>query len=240
RSLSFIQGTAVNALRTTILFLMLYLIYAQEITVGQFFSLWIYSFFIFGPLQEMGTVINLYRETEVSLQNFQQILDIPKEPRPEQPVPLRSLEDLAFENVTFTHQTASQPAVRDISFRIERGRTLAFVGPSGAGKTTLVKLLVCDEATSSLDSLTEEEISHTIRDVAESRDVMSILIAHRLSTVMHADRIFVLERGQVVETGRHQELLDQTGLYYAMWRQQVGERRPAPAAVVQPTTAASV
>ena len=352
RSLSFIQGTAVNALRTTILFLMLYLIYAQQITVGQFFSLWIYSFFIFGPLQEMGTVINLYRETEVSLQNFQQILNIPKEPRPEQPVPLPSLEELAFENVTFTHQTASQPAVRDISFRIERGRTLAFVGPSGAGKTTLVKLLVglyrpqagrilyngvdsreadmeglrerigfvtqetqlfsgtirenllfvrpdatdaeclealqraaCqslleraakgldtvigeggikvsggerqrlsiarallrrpdllvfDEATSSLDSLTEEEISHTIRDVAESRDVMSILIAHRLSTVMHADRIFVLERGQVVETGRHQELLDQTGLYYAMWRQQVGERRPTPAVAAQPTTAAAV
>jgi len=352
RSLSFIQGTSVNALRTTILFLMLYLIYAQQITVGQFFSLWIYSFFIFGPLQEMGTVINLYRETEVSLQNFQQILDTPKEPRPERPVPLPSLEELAFENVTFTHQTASQPAVRDISFRIERGQTLAFVGPSGAGKTTLVKLLVglyrpqagrilyngvdsreadmealrerigfvtqetqlfsgtirenllfvrpdatdaeclgalrraaCqsllaraakgldtvigeggikvsggerqrlsiarallrrpdllvfDEATSSLDSLTEEEISHTIRDVAESRDVMSILIAHRLSTVMHADRIFVLERGQVVETGRHQELLDRTGLYYAMWRQQVGERRPAPAGAGEPARAAAV
>jgi ATP-binding cassette subfamily B protein len=351
RSLSFIQGTAVNALRTTILFLMLYLIYAQQITVGQFFSLWIYSFFIFGPLQEMGTVINLYRETEVSLQNFQQILDTPKEPQPAQPVRLASLEELAFENVTFTHQTASQPAVRDISFRIERGRTLAFVGPSGAGKTTLVKLLVglyrpqtgrilyngvdsreadmetlrerigfvtqetqlfsgtirenllfvrpdatdaeClealrraagqgllaraakgldtvigeggikvsggerqrlsiarallrrpdllvfDEATSSLDSLTEEEISHTIRDVAESRDVMSILIAHRLSTVMHADTIFVLERGQVVETGRHQELLDRTGLYYAMWRQQVGERRPAPP-VVEPARVAAV
>src|SRR5213078_940020 len=94
RSLSFIQGTAVNALRTSILFLMLYLIYAQQITVGQFFSLWIYSFFIFGPLQEMGTVINQYRETEVSLQNFQRILDIPKEPRPERPVRLASLDEL--------------------------------------------------------------------------------------------------------------------------------------------------
>ncbi|PYQ00598.1 MAG: ABC transporter ATP-binding protein, partial [Acidobacteria bacterium] len=352
RSLSFIQGTAVNALRTTILFLMLYLIYAQQITVGQFFSLWIYSFFIFGPLQEMGTVINLYRETEVSLQNFRQILDTPIEPRPERPVPLPSLEELAFEGVTFTHQTASHPAVRDISFRIARGQTMAFVGPSGAGKTTLVKLLVglyrpqagrilyngvdsreadvealrerigfvtqetqlfsgtirenllfvrpdatdaeClqalrraasqdllaraekgldtvigeggmkvsggerqrlsiarallrrpdllvfDEATSSLDSLTEEEISRTIRDVAESRDVMSILIAHRLSTVMHADRIFVLERGQVVETGRHQELLDRRGLYYAMWRQQVGERRPAPAVAAEPARVATV
>ena len=352
RSLSFIQGTAVNALRTTILFLMLYLIYAQQITVGQFFSLWIYSFFIFGPLQEMGTVINLYRETEVSLQNFRQILDTPIEPRPERPVPLPSLEELAFEGVTFTHQTASHPAVRDISFRIARGQTMAFVGPSGAGKTTLVKLLVglyrpqagrilyngvdsraadvealrerigfvtqetqlfsgtirenllfvrpdatdaeClqalrraasqdllaraekgldtvigeggmkvsggerqrlsiarallrrpdllvfDEATSSLDSLTEEEISRTIRDVAESRDVMSILIAHRLSTVMHADRVFVLERGQVVETGRHQELLDRRGLYYAMWRQQVGERRPAPAVAAEPARVAAM
>jgi len=343
RSLSFVQGTAVNALRTSILFLMLYLIFTQQITVGQFFSLWIYSFFIFGPLQEMGTVINLYRETEVSLQNFQQILDTPREPRPERPVRVATLEELAFEGVSFTHQSASQPAVRDISFRLARGGTLAFVGPSGAGKTTLVKLLVglyrpqagrilyngvdsrevdmealrerigfvtqetqlfsgtirenlvfvrpdatdaeclealrraaCqgllaraekgldtvigeggikvsggerqrlsiarallrrpdllvfDEATSSLDSLTEEEISRTIREVAGSRDVMNILIAHRLSTVMHADRIYVLERGQVVETGRHQELLDRTGLYYAMWRQQVGERRPVAAVV---------
>ena len=349
RSLSFVQGTAVNALRTSILFLMLYLIFAQQITVGEFFSLWIYSFFIFGPLQEMGQVVNLYRETEVSLQNFQQILDTPKEPRPENPVALASLEELAFEGVTFTHQAAAQPAVRDISFRIDRGRTLAFVGPSGAGKTTLVKLLVglyrpqagrilyngvdrrevdlerlrerigfvtqetqlfsgtirenllfvrpgatdaeCldalrraagesllaraekgldtvigeggmkvsggerqrlsiarallrrpdllvfDEATSSLDSLTEEEISRTIRDVAGSREVMSILIAHRLSTVMHADRIFVLELGKVVETGRHQELLERKGLYYAMWRQQVGERRPASPAAADPARA---
>ncbi len=71
RSLSFIQGTFVNLLRTSILFLMLYLIFTQRITVGQFFSLFIYSFFIFGPLQELGNVVNIYRETEVSLQNFE-------------------------------------------------------------------------------------------------------------------------------------------------------------------------
>ena len=70
RSLSFIQGTAVNFLRTSILFLMLYLIYTRDITVGQFFSLWIYSFFIFGPLQELGNIINIYRETEASLQRL--------------------------------------------------------------------------------------------------------------------------------------------------------------------------
>jgi ATP-binding cassette subfamily B protein len=335
RSLSFVQGTFVNLLRTSILFLMLYLIFTQRITVGQFFSLFIYSFFIFGPLQELGNVVNTYRETEVSLQNFEAIMAMPPEPKPKNPIPISRLETLHFDNVTFQHQSASRPALNGISFGVSRGETIAFVGPSGAGKTTLVKLLVglyrpqtghilyngtpeheidieglrerigfvtqdaqlfsgtirenllfvqpqatdqeClevlhraavgglleragrgldtvigeggvkvsggekqrlsiarallrrphllvfDEATSSLDSLTEEEISRTIREVAASDEAVTILIAHRLSTVLHADRIYVLERGRIVEFGRHEELIDRKGLYYAMWRQQVGE-----------------
>src|SRR3954449_13124331 len=142
RSLSFIQGTAVNFLRTSIMFLMLYLIYTQAITVGQFFSLFIYSFFIFGPLQELGNVMNVYRETEASLNVYEGILQIPAEPRPARPVPLEDLRTLDFERVAFQHQSASFPAVSDISFGLRRGETVAFVGPSGAGKSTLVKLLV--------------------------------------------------------------------------------------------------
>src|SRR3984885_5345650 len=170
RSLSFIQGTFVNMLRTSILFLMLYLIFTQRITVGQFFSLFIYSFFIFGPLQELGNVINIYRETEVSLLNFQTILNLPPEPRPESPVVVEQLETLEFDDVFFQHASASKPALAGIGFRATRGETIAFVGPSGSGKTTLVKLLVglyrpksghvyyngVDETTVDMDALREK------------------------------------------------------------------------------------
>src|SRR5689334_3364946 len=142
RSLSFIQGTAVNFLRTCILFLMLYLIFEKQITVGQFFSLLIYSFFIFGPLQELGNLINIYRETEASLANFDEILAMPVDPKPADPVEVNALDRLDFEHVAFMHNTALAPALDDISFSARRGETIAFVGPSGAGKTTLVKLLV--------------------------------------------------------------------------------------------------
>jgi len=87
------------------------------------------------------------------------------------------------------------------------------------------RILIFDEATSALDSLTEEEITNTIIEISKAQDQITILIAHRLSTIMHADKIFVLEKGDVVETGSHQKLIDEKGLYYAMWRQQIGERK---------------
>jgi len=338
RTLSFIQGTAVNFIRTTILFIMLYLIFMQQITVGEFFSLFLYSFFIFGPLQSLGDVINIYREAEVSLNNFEELLSKQIETSPENPQPITEIKNVEFDGVKFQHQSANRHAINGISFKVNEGETVAFVGPSGSGKTTLVKLLVglytpqtgtiyyngiagneidfnelrekigfvtqdtqlfsgtikenllfvnpnatdedCievlqksaaqslleraekgldtmigeggikvsggekqrlsiarallrrphllvfDEATSSLDSLTEEEIGKTIREISFRKDLITIMIAHRLSTVMHADRIYVLERGSIVESGRHEELIEFKGLYYAMWRQQIGEREP--------------
>jgi ATP-binding cassette subfamily B protein len=337
RSLSFIQGTFVNLMRNGILMMMLYLIFSDKITVGQFFSLFIYSFFIFGPLQELGNIINIYREAEVSLNNFKTILSRPKEEKPASPQTIGVMKQLAFEQVSFKHRSARLAALEEVSFEVNMGETIAFVGPSGSGKTTLVKLLVglyppqqgtvsyngissanidldelragigfvtqdtqlfagsirenllfaapdatdeacldalnraaChnlmaraeqgldsvigeggvkvsggekqrlsiarallrkpkllvfDEATSALDSITEEEISKTVRELSMQEDHITVLIAHRLSTIMHADRIYVLEKGRVVETGRHQELIELKGLYYAMWRQQIGERK---------------
>ncbi len=336
RSLSFIQGTFVNLLRNGLLFLMMYLIFAGRITVGEFFSLFLYSFFIFGPLQELGNIINIYRETEVSLNNFERIMSMPKDKKPDNPATLIKITELEFENVGFKHQSATTNALNGINFKTGIGETVAFVGPSGSGKTTLVKLLVglygpktgdikyngitgknidldvlrekigfvtqdtqlfsgtirenlqfvrpgatdeecmrvlkqaaCqnllaradkgldtvigeggvkvsggekqrlsiarallrrpdilvfDEATSSLDSLTEEEITATIREVSDIDNHITILIAHRLSTIKHADRIYVLEKGHVIEQGTHNELVALNGLYYAMWRQQIGER----------------
>lgn len=336
RSLSFIQGTAVNFLRTCIMFIMLYLIFQKEISIGQMFSLMFYSFFIFGPLQELGNVINTFREAEVSLANFKAIMEMPKEPKPAHPKIISTVTKLTFDKVSFQHQSAKTKAIQEISFEVNAGQMVAFVGPSGSGKTTLVKLLVglyrpqsgqirynevpeneidldtlrekigfvtqdtqlfagsirenllfvnpgatdaqcmevlekaaCqnllaradkgldtvigeggvkvsggekqrlsiarallrkpnllvfDEATSALDSLTEEEINDTIKKIAHGEQHITIMIAHRLSTIMHADKIVVLEKGLVIEEGKHEDLLALKGLYYAMWRQQIGER----------------
>lgn len=337
RTLSFLQGTTLNFLRQSILFILLWLIFRNVLTTGELITMQFISTAIFGPLQDLGTIILQYREVEASLSNFDILMRKPVEERPENPVDIGQLQQLRFHNVVFHHKTADYNAIDDISFSVKTGDTIAFIGPSGSGKSTLVKLLVglykpvsggiffndepstdirlnelrrqigfvtqdtqlfagtirdnllfvkpdatddeikealdkasathllsrsshgiytrlgesgmklsggekqrisiarallryprlliFDEATSALDSLTEQEITDTIRDISANRQQIVISIAHRLSTIMHADVIYVLEKGCMAETGTHDELLQQKGLYYAMWRQQVGERR---------------
>ena len=336
RSLSFIQGTTVHFLRTCVVFTLYYFLFGEKIIVGDLLTMVFFTFFIFGPLQELGSFIIALNETKVSMENFKDLLNAPKEFRPKNAKEIGAVQSLHFSNVSFKHKTAKHPAVEDITFDIKQGETVAFVGPSGAGKTTLVKLLVglyppakgsvkyneidsteidlldlrkqlgfvtqdaqlfsgtirenlqfvkpsatdeellevlhkasCDklleraedglnstigeggikvsggekqrlsiarailrnpnllifdEATSALDSITEEEINSTIRNISDKNRI-TVLIAHRLSTVMHADKIFVLEQGRIIEQGKHEALLEEKGLYYAMWRQQIGERK---------------
>lgn len=86
-------------------------------------------------------------------------------------------------------------------------------------------LLIFDEATSNLDSIIEKEITETIKEITKNRpNMITILVAHRLSTVMHADIVYVLEQWNINEKWTHEMLLDQKGLYYALWREQIGEK----------------
>lgn len=341
RALSFTQGTLINAMRSGIIFLMMWLIFNHIITVGEFFSLFIYSFFIFSPLGELGTVVSQYNEAKASMEALQAILALKPEKKPAHLVRLEEpLREVTFDRVSFAYAQASEPSLRNVSARIGKGQSVAFVGPSGAGKTTVMKLLVglyrptegrillngkdsagidydairrrigyvsqetqlfagtvrenlmfvnpsatdedCmealraasalviverggrgldtkigeggikisggerqrlaiarallrkpelimfDEATSSLDSITEKAITGTIRQITSGkRNLMSVFVAHRLSTIAHADRIYVLERGHAVEEGNHSELLRAGGLYAALWREQSAQRDSA-------------
>ena len=333
RKLAFIQGTLINAMRAILVFIMLFLIFNAKMSLGEFFSLFIYSFFIFTPLSNLGMIASQYQEAKASNEQLEEILKIPLEKKPENAKKVKQIKSIEYKDVSFSYETNDVSSVKNINLGLNEGKIAAFVGPSGSGKSTLLKLLVglykptsgklllngidskevdfdeirkkigfvsqetqlfagtirenllfvnpkasdkeClrvlklasishimdrgkqglstiigeggiklsggerqrlaiarallrepellifDEATSSLDSLTEKEITLTIKEILKVRPgIITVLVAHRLSTVLHADRIYVLEKGEVIEMGTHPELLKKQGLYAALWRQQ--------------------
>ncbi len=142
RTLSFLQGTLINTLRSAIMLLMLYLVGTQIITLGEFFTLLFYSFLVFNPLNEMGNVATSYQEASASMERVEEVLKTEPEKEPENPVEISDIQEIKFENVSFAYAGLDKNAVQDLSITAKAGETIAFAGPSGAGKTTIIKLLV--------------------------------------------------------------------------------------------------
>lgn len=334
RKLSFIQGTLVNLLSSTIILISMFLIFGDAVSLGQFLTLWFYGFFVFGPLSQISTLVSSFQEAKASLSELQKILDLKVETfEPEETSVIEKIDAIDFDNVSFTYGSGDRNVLDQFSFHLKAGETIAFVGPSGSGKSTLLKLvlglyapdsgtilynnhaanqvdlnsirhlvgyvpqdtqvfagtvrdnllfvapeatdeacldalekaqalsiiarqdkgldtiigengiklsggerqriaiarallrqpdvLIFDEATSSLDSLTEQEITNTIKAIRiQHPHLMMIIVAHRLSTVEHVDRLYAIKRGRLVESGTHQQLLGNKDLYYSLWNQQ--------------------
>ena len=142
RKMSFTQGTLVNAMRSSILLLMLLLIFQEIITLGEFFSILFYSFFIFAPLGEFGNVASQFQEASASSEALKEILSIQPEPKPKNPKMIDQIKEIVFEKANFSYNEDSVSSIKGMNLRIKRGDVIAFVGPSGSGKSTLVKLML--------------------------------------------------------------------------------------------------
>jgi ATP-binding cassette subfamily B protein len=337
RFITSLYGAFIQILHQAVIFILLVCLFYDKLTVGQLIMMQLYFYSMFGTLPELGGVIVSYRDVEASLNNLQSILVMPRETGPADPEHIGAIHSICVKEIAFRHRSAVYPVLDGVSFEIGLGETVAIAGPSGAGKTTVIKLLmglyaptegrilynghdyhkididevrrqtglvtqeahlfsgtirenllfvnpaatdemiiealeqascqrllarspkgldtiigegglklsggerqrlsiarsllrnarllIFDEATSSLDSLTEKGISDTIMRLTNRQRFITIMIAHRLSTIMFADRILVLDAGRIVETGTHSELIAQKGLYSAMWYQQTGGAR---------------
>lgn len=334
RTLSFIQGTMVNLMRSVILFVMLWLIFEQQITLGAFFTLMIYSFFLFAPLGEFGNTVSQYQEAKASYEQLQDIMRMEVQKKPRNAKKVNTINNIVFDNVKFKYPSGDAHSLQGIKIRLEKGQTIGIAGQSGSGKSTIIKMLsglyyptegkmlvngidsrkldidyykkhigivsqetqlfagtirenllfvnpdatdkecenalrmasalsiiergkkglntrigeggikisggerqrlaiarallrnpeliIFDEATSSLDSITEKVIIKTIKSIKKTRpEIIIVMVAHRLSTISHSDRIYVLENGRVVDQGTHSSLLKKNGVYSRFWKEQV-------------------
>jgi ATP-binding cassette subfamily B protein len=312
------------------------LVIRGELNVGAYSVLVFMTQRLLWPLTRLGQTIDLYQRAMASTARILDLLDTVSTIQDgTQELPVRKLRgEVSFENVSFEYSSHNMPVIHNLTLHVPAGETIALVGATGSGKTTLVKLLlrfydiqsgvirldglnirdlrlvdlrgaigfvsqdvflfhgtvreniaygsfeatldqivdaakiaeahefitelpqgyetvvgergqklsggqrqrlsiaravlkdppvlVLDEATSSVDNETEAAIQRSMERIIVGRT--TIVIAHRLSTVRNADRIFVLERGVLQEHGRHEDLVADGGIYAGLWRVQTGER----------------
>jgi len=335
RILEFLQGTLINFVRVCLMGTLFRLVYRQHISLGEFMSLYFYSFFIFAPLYQFGMVMQNYQEAKASDEVVQDLMNLGVDKTVQRwKDTLQGIQTLGLTDVNFSYNQ-EKDILRKINVQASQGQTIAFVWPSGAGKSTIIKLLlglyqpwqgqiqinnanllsydpeqlkkniwyvsqesqlfagtirdnllfvkpdasdaqmrevldsaqiltlitestewldtkigewglklsggqrqrlaiarallrkpsllIFDEATSSLDTLVEAEITKTIQKIShEQQEMIIVMIAHRMSTIKHADTIYVLENGEIIEQGKHDALVEEKALYYALWREQGG------------------
>ena len=142
RSVRLRQTMSSVIVHDSIFCMLMLLIYRHHITMGQYITLYIYSFYIFGPLQEFGTTIINFRQARVDLLLFSQIYELPTETPHAFLLPLPPISHIAFEGVGFRHPSTHCEILRDVSFHMVAGTTVAIVGPSGSGKSTIARLVV--------------------------------------------------------------------------------------------------
>ncbi len=335
RYLGFIQDTILNTLRSAMIVVLFWMVWRGNLSVGQFFAFQIYSFFVFNPLSELGSVASSYQEAKAGVEVVEKIISkkAAAAAHKKEGKLVDHVDSVQFSDVGFSYKDSNKEVLKNVSFALQKGKAVSFVGATGSGKTTILKLilglykartgsilingedvsnldytslrnlvgyvsqdtqlftgtirenllfvkpeatdeeclealhlasaasviektdkgldtrigegglklsggekqrlaiarallrkpniLVFDEATSNLDLITEKSLNDTIKNIISKKsDLITIIVAHRLSAVVASDTIYVLENHTITERGTHKELLDYKGLYYALWRQQ--------------------